>query len=65
MTNNIIRLDKKKAEKRASRAKAKTLCASGLHKWVIDQKKQFDSKQGRLVTIYRCQRCNAQKVKAI
>lgn len=65
MADNVIRLDKKKAEKRALKAKARTLCASGFHKWVIDQEKQFDSRKGRLVTVYRCQRCNTQKVKAL
>jgi hypothetical protein len=49
--------------KRPSRkdlARGKTLCRSGFHKWVIDQKKQFDVKQGRLVTIRRCSRCGEQ-----
>lgn len=45
----------------ADKAKGKTLCQSGFHRWEIVQKKQFDVKQGRLVTIYRCRRCGVQK----
>lgn len=36
---------------------SKTLCKSGFHQWVPDPKKQFDVKQGKLVTIERCARC--------
>ncbi|HFQ92309.1 MAG TPA: hypothetical protein ENK29_05480 [Chromatiales bacterium] len=41
----------------AEKHKGKTLCRSGFHKWCIVQEKQFDVKQGRLVTLYRCSRC--------
>ena len=44
--------------------KGKTLCRHGHHKWVVDKEKQFDDKQGKLVTVYRCSRCNEQKVTA-
>ncbi len=44
--------------------KGKTLCKHGHHKWVVDTAKQFDVKQGKLVTIYRCSRCDKHKVKA-
>jgi hypothetical protein len=44
--------------------KGKTLCKHGHHKWVVDQDKQFDVKQGKLVTIYRCSRCDKRKVKS-
>jgi len=33
------------------------MCKRGFHKWEIDQEKQFDVKQGRLVTVYKCKRC--------
>lgn len=46
------------------RARGRTLCDSGFHKWVVDQKKQFDVKQGRLVSIRRCRRCGTTKVTA-
>jgi hypothetical protein len=41
--------------------KGKTLCKSGFHKWTIDKEKQFDTRQGKLVTVYRCTRCGATK----
>lgn len=45
------------------KAQGKTLCSRGFHKWVMDKKKQFDVKQGRLVTIQRCSRCGATRTK--
>ncbi len=47
-------LKKKKGE-------SKTLCKSDFHKWEVDQNKQFDVKQGKLVTIKRCTRCGETK----
>jgi len=44
--------------------KGKSLCKSGFHKWVIWKEKQFDVKQGKLVTVYQCARCGEQKVEA-
>jgi len=44
--------------------KGKTLCKSGFHKWVVLKDKQFDVKQGKLVTAYKCARCGEQKVEA-
>lgn len=44
--------------------KGKSLCKSGFHKWETVKEKQFDVKQGRLVTLYRCARCGEQKVEA-
>ena len=43
--------------------RGKTLCKHGHHKWVVDSRKQFDVKQGRLVTVYRCARCDKMRVK--
>jgi hypothetical protein len=37
------------------------MCARGFHKWVDNGKKQFDVKQGRLISIQRCQRCGIEK----
>ena len=39
------------------KGQGKPLCKSGFHKWEIDQSKQFDVKQGKLVTVKRCARC--------
>lgn len=61
----IIRFDQQKARRKTAKAKGNTLCSNGFHKWAVYQDKQFDVKQGKLVTIYRCQRCAAQKVKTL
>jgi hypothetical protein len=37
--------------------KGNTLCRSGFHKWKIIMEKQFDVKQGKLVTVSECMRC--------
>lgn len=42
--------------------KGNTLCRSGFHKWKVLKEKQFDVKQGRLVTAYECSRCGERKV---
>ena len=47
------------------KAKGKTLCKNGFHKWEVVKEKQFDVKQGKLVTVYRCSRCGLQRVKAL
>jgi len=57
---------KRDARKRADlqeRARGITLCRSGFHQWTIDQKKQFDVRSGRLVTVLRCTRCTATKTR--
>jgi hypothetical protein len=43
--------------------KGKTLCRNGFHKWEISQEKRFDTRMGKLVTLYLCKRCGATKVK--
>ena len=42
-------------------ARGNTLCKEGHHKWKIVQEKQFDSQQGKLVTIYACECCQKKK----
>ena len=59
---DIIQFKKRSA---AEKARGKTLCKRGFHKWEIVQEKQFDSRQGRLVTVYRCTRCDASKIRAL
>ena len=44
--------------------KGKTLCKSGFHKWKIKTDKKFDVKEGKLVTVYECERCGETKVEA-
>jgi hypothetical protein len=38
-----------------------TLCKRGFHKWEIVNDKQFDVREGRLVTMSRCNRCGKLK----
>lgn len=54
-----------KRPKPSEKQKGQFLCRNGHHKWVVVQEKQFDVKLGKLVTLYRCSRCNAQKTKAL
>ena len=49
--------------KPSEKHRGKTLCKSGFHKWEIVDR-PFDSKQGRLVTRYRCIRCGKIKTEA-
>ncbi len=50
-----------KKKKLSQKHKGKTLCKSGFHKWEVIKENQFDVKQGKLVTVYRCKRCGQQK----
>jgi hypothetical protein len=59
---DILKFKKKKL---SEKHKGKTLCRSGFHKWEVIKEKQFDVKQGRLVTVYRCIRCGKRKNTAL
>mgnify|MGYP000745777766 FL=1 len=48
----------------AKKAPKKGLCQHGFHRWQVGNEKQFDVKQGRLVTVLRCERCGLEKVEA-
>lgn len=50
--------------KLTKKAEGLALCKSGHHRWVILQSQKFDVKQGRLVTVYRCERCGVTKSEA-
>lgn len=47
------------------KARGKTLCRNGFHKWKVLHNKQFDVKQGALVTVYRCERCSAERTRLL
>lgn len=55
---NILRFRKPSPQ---DRNRGKTLCLHDFHKWKIVTARKFDVKQGRLVTLYRCQRCGKEK----
>jgi hypothetical protein len=54
----VIRFKKPSPQKKAE---GKTLCKSGFHKWRVVTERKFDVKQGRLVTLRRCERCGAEQ----
>lgn len=53
-----------KKMKAAEKHKGNTLCKRGFHKWELLKEQQFDTKQGKLVTVYKCKRCGATKNQA-
>lgn len=55
----------KKPTVKKAKTKGNTLCKQGHHKWRIVSSQKFDVKEGRLVTVYQCERCGQRKVKAI
>jgi len=55
---NILTFKKKTPKEKH---KGNTLCRNGFHKWVLQKEKQFDVKQGKLVTVYQCKRCKKKK----
>lgn len=46
-------------------ADGKTLCKSGHHRWRVVNERSFDVKQGRLVTLLRCERCGKEHARFI
>jgi len=45
--------------------KGKTLCLNNFHKWKIVAERKFDVRRGRLVTLYRCERCGKEKTELV
>jgi hypothetical protein len=59
--SNVIPFRRPKA---SEKHRGKTLCREGFHKWEVCKEKEFDVKQGRLITVYTCTRCGAHKTEA-
>lgn len=55
---DILPFRRKPAPKRS------VLCTNGHHRWTIWQKKPFENREGKLVTVYRCERCGAERTQA-
>jgi hypothetical protein len=51
---DVVHFKKPNAMKKA---KGRSLCKSGFHKWQADKDTRFDVKQGKLLTRYVCKRC--------
>ena len=45
--------------------KGKTLCLHDFHKWKAVTKTKFDVKQGKLVSVFRCERCGKEKTQLV
>jgi hypothetical protein len=48
-------------KKLSPKNKGKTLCLHEFHKWKVVTDRKFDVKLGKLVTLYRCERCGKEK----
>ena len=59
---DVVQFKKKKF---SEKHKGSTLCKHGFHKWKIEKQQQFDTKQGKLVTAYKCIRCGETKNQAL
>jgi len=49
----------RRSDRLRRRAEGDTLCRNKRHKWQLLPDTQFDSKQGKLVSVFRCERCGA------
>ena len=56
----ILKFKKPSLQKKAE---GKTLCKSGFHRWKTVSERKFDVKQGKLVTLRRCERCRKEQTK--
>jgi len=50
---------------KSKKTDGRTLCDHGFHKWKVIKNNEFDSRQGKLVTRYRCSRCKQEKTKLL
>ncbi|MGR9073051.1 MAG: hypothetical protein ACU833_08315 [Gammaproteobacteria bacterium] len=54
-----------KIPKASEKFRGRALCRSGLHKWEILKDGQFDVREGKLITVFRCVRCGMIRSQAI
>ena len=62
--NDVVSLAKHKKALLQKKGKQSTLCGNGFHSWEVVKESSFDVKKGKLVTQYRCKRCDAIRVEA-
>jgi hypothetical protein len=48
-----------------AKAEGKTLCKRGFHRWAVVTERVFDVKQGKLVTLSRCERCGKTRTELV
>ena len=58
----IIKFKRPSSQKKAE---GKTLCRSGFHRWRTVTERKFDVKQGKLVTLRRCERCGKEETRLL
>jgi hypothetical protein len=58
---DVVQLKKKKPVEKHRRS---LLYKRNFHQWEIDKERQFDTRQGRLMTLYKCKRCGKTKTEA-
>ncbi|NKC01378.1 MAG: hypothetical protein GKR90_23170 [Pseudomonadales bacterium] len=56
-------LDKFRKSHRKKRGQETTMCGRGFHKWEDEPRKQFDVKQGRLISEEVCKRCGKRRTR--
>ena len=61
--NNVINLYTIRNARLHERAKGVTLCRSGFHKWKTVTDGRFDVRQGKLITVQRCTRCDEERTR--
>jgi len=59
---DVVSLQKFRRDQLRKKGKKATLCGNGMHSWALVTNSRFDVKQGKLVTVYRCKRCQQEKV---
>ena len=59
---DVVQFKKKKP---TGKNNGNILCKRGFHKWAVDKEQQFDTQQGKLVTVFKCKRCGKIKNTAI
>jgi hypothetical protein len=59
---DVIQFRRPKASKEH---RGSMLCRSDFHDWEVVKERQFDVKQGRLVTLLRCKRCGKTKIRGL
>ncbi len=54
-----------KLKKISIKHKGRMLCKNGHHKWILEKNSVFDTKKGKLVSVYKCARCSQKKIKGL
>ncbi len=47
------------------KSKGNAMCQNGFHKWELVKEQQFDVKQGKLLSLFRCKHCAKTKTQAL